>query len=86
MSEYRDDDFLRKIAENPADDMPRLAYCDWLEEKGNSGLASALRMRHERSVFESLIGRKVENVETNFDDYLVIRTREGPICYQAEAD
>src|SRR5262245_24019130 len=29
------DDFLRSILADPADELPRLAYADWLEERGD---------------------------------------------------
>jgi uncharacterized protein (TIGR02996 family) len=44
MSEH--DGFLRKILENPADDGPRLAYADWLEERGEWERAEFLRVEH----------------------------------------
>ena len=40
------DAFLRKILENPADDGPRLAYADWLEERGELERAEFLRVEH----------------------------------------
>lgn len=35
--------FLRTIAANPHDDNPKLVYCDWLEENGESDQAAFIR-------------------------------------------
>jgi uncharacterized protein (TIGR02996 family) len=32
---HDEDDFLRKLLENPADDTVRLVYADWLDERGD---------------------------------------------------
>jgi len=32
---HDEDDFLRKLLENPADDTARLVYADWLDEQGD---------------------------------------------------
>lgn len=32
---HDDNDFLRKLLENPADDTARLVYADWLDERGD---------------------------------------------------
>jgi uncharacterized protein (TIGR02996 family) len=32
---HDDEDFLRKLLENPADDTVRLVYADWLDERGD---------------------------------------------------
>jgi uncharacterized protein (TIGR02996 family) len=32
---HDEDDFLRKLLENPADDIVRLVYADWLDERGD---------------------------------------------------
>jgi uncharacterized protein (TIGR02996 family) len=32
---HDEDDFLRKLLENPADDTTRLVYADWLDEQGD---------------------------------------------------
>lgn len=36
--------FLRAIFDSPGDDTPRLVYADWLEERGEEGVAAALRL------------------------------------------
>jgi uncharacterized protein (TIGR02996 family) len=33
---HDEDDFLRKLLENPADDTTRLVYADWLDEQGDA--------------------------------------------------
>jgi uncharacterized protein (TIGR02996 family) len=33
---HDENDFLRKLLENPADDTVRLVYADWLDERGNA--------------------------------------------------
>jgi uncharacterized protein (TIGR02996 family) len=43
-----EDAFLRAIAENPADDLPRLVYADWLDEHGHHGRAEFVRLDCER--------------------------------------
>jgi uncharacterized protein (TIGR02996 family) len=37
------DSLLQAIIANPADDLPRLAYADWLEERGQVGQANFIR-------------------------------------------
>jgi uncharacterized protein (TIGR02996 family) len=32
---HNEDEFLKKILEDPADDTPRLVYADWLDEQGD---------------------------------------------------
>jgi uncharacterized protein (TIGR02996 family) len=36
---------LEAILETPEDDLPRLAYADWLEENGEEARADFLRLR-----------------------------------------
>jgi uncharacterized protein (TIGR02996 family) len=41
-----DEDFLRKLLDNPADDTARLVYADWLDEQGDeTSLAKAKFLR-----------------------------------------
>lgn len=37
--------FLKAIFDAPADDLPRLVFADWLEERGESGWAELIRMQ-----------------------------------------
>lgn len=39
-----EDAFLAALAENPADDVRRLVYADWLEERGEAEKANYLRL------------------------------------------
>jgi uncharacterized protein (TIGR02996 family) len=39
--------FLRAIAENPDDDLPRLVYADWLDEHGEPARAEFIRVQCE---------------------------------------
>jgi uncharacterized protein (TIGR02996 family) len=39
--------FLRAIAENPDDDLPRLVYADWLDEHGEPARAEFIRIQCE---------------------------------------
>jgi uncharacterized protein (TIGR02996 family) len=41
------DALFRTILENPADDMPRLVYADWLQENGNPQRAEFIRLQCE---------------------------------------
>jgi uncharacterized protein (TIGR02996 family) len=41
------DGLLRAILADPADDLPRLAYADWLEEQGESDRAEFVRVQYE---------------------------------------
>jgi uncharacterized protein (TIGR02996 family) len=40
-------DFLNACADNPDDDLTRLAFADWLEEKGDAERADFIRLRVE---------------------------------------
>lgn len=40
-----DNPFLFAILARPADDMPRLAYADWLDERGDTALAEFVRLQ-----------------------------------------
>src|SRR5207249_4566878 len=42
-----EDAFLRAVAEQPADDGPRLVYADWLEEQGDADRAAFIRAQCE---------------------------------------
>lgn len=39
------DDFVRTMRRAPADDLPRLAYADWLEERGDADWAEFIRVQ-----------------------------------------
>ncbi len=39
--------FLRAIADNPDDDLPRLVYADWLDEHGEPERAEFIRVQCE---------------------------------------
>lgn len=41
--------FLRTICDHPDDDLPRLVYCDWLDENGQSERAEFIRIQIELS-------------------------------------
>ncbi|OWK46704.1 TIGR02996 domain-containing protein [Fimbriiglobus ruber] len=41
--------FLRAIFANPADDLPRLVFADWLEERGEGAWADVIRTECERA-------------------------------------
>lgn len=41
---------LRAICETPEDDAPRLAYADWLEERGQTERAELIRVQIERAL------------------------------------
>src|SRR5690349_5167993 len=45
MGMSQDEAWLRAIAEAPADDAPRLAYADWLEERGDAERAEFIRVQ-----------------------------------------
>jgi uncharacterized protein (TIGR02996 family) len=40
-------DFLTACADNPDDDLTRLAFADWLEERGDAERADFIRLRVE---------------------------------------
>jgi uncharacterized protein (TIGR02996 family) len=40
--------FLRAISENPEDDLPRLVYADWIEDRGRTARAEFIRLQVER--------------------------------------
>ena len=41
------DALLRAICESPADDLPRLVFADWLEERGEADFAAFVRAQVE---------------------------------------
>lgn len=41
----REEDLVRAICEDPADDAPRLTYCDWLEERERGERAEFIRVQ-----------------------------------------
>jgi uncharacterized protein (TIGR02996 family) len=41
------DNLFRAVCENPADDMPRLVYADWLQENGHPERAEFIRLQCE---------------------------------------
>lgn len=42
-----EDAFLRKLLDSPADDVVRLVYADWLDERGDTAKAEFLRLETE---------------------------------------
>jgi uncharacterized protein (TIGR02996 family) len=58
---HTDDDFLRKLLENPADDTVRLVYADWLDETGGEG--SARKARFLRLTVRSPDGEAAADAE-----------------------
>ncbi|MFO0926651.1 MAG: TIGR02996 domain-containing protein [Gemmataceae bacterium] len=46
------DALLQDIVEHPEDDLPRLAYADWLEETGDSARAEIIRLQLRRAALE----------------------------------
>jgi uncharacterized protein (TIGR02996 family) len=52
-----DDAFLRAIIEEPDDDLPRLAYTDWLEENDRAGWAELIRVQIELEPIRFAIDR-----------------------------
>lgn len=56
-----EDAFLAAIAAAPDDDLPRLVYCDWLDENGRSGQANFIRWQlrnpeYDRPTFTVRLG------------------------------
>ncbi len=51
------DAILRAILDDPADDLPRLAYADWLEENGQMERAEFIRLQLELAPHESALRR-----------------------------
>jgi len=50
-----DADFLRAILADPEDDGPRLAYADWLEERGRCAEAESLRSTYPKYAIAGLM-------------------------------
>ena len=73
-----DDDmaFLRAIRERPDDDLPRLIYADYLDERGQSARAEFIRVGCERARLpdgdyrhRQLVERELELLADNQDDW-----------------
>jgi uncharacterized protein (TIGR02996 family) len=47
---------LKAIREGPEDDLPRLAYADWLDEHGQPERAELIRVQIERATLEGEVG------------------------------
>jgi uncharacterized protein (TIGR02996 family) len=67
------DALLRAILVNPADDAPRLAYADWLDEQGRDVQAKYVRMaidlvRNTRAGYGHEVGVVLRGLERKFGD------------------
>lgn len=75
-------DFLRAIIAAPDDDLPRLAYADWLEESGEAELAEFIRVQCELA--------KPENRDTDWVDMVLdvrkLAKRENELACHEKID
>src|SRR6516162_4698742 len=80
------DSVLQDIIENPADDCPRLAYADWLEEHGQADRAEFIRVQcrlvgltHEATERSVLLARAESLLRRNWNEWVgPLRDIVGP--------
>src|SRR5262249_8029086 len=71
--------FLRAIIDDPASDMHRLVYADWLEERGDPERAEFIRVQCELAEWQ---GYSETCTCAGIDEYHSLRRRELELLHQ----